>query len=100
MTEKPQPLSQMLAATRRAVIDGPGTTDRSVRLQVALGQPPPDLARLVAKIRDHPYKVTDAEVDALRAHYSEEQLFELIVAAAVGAAEDRLNAALAALEGA
>jgi alkylhydroperoxidase family enzyme len=59
-----------------------------------------ELAALVQKIFDHAYRVTDDDVDALRSHYSEGQLFELVVAAAVGAAEYRLKAALAALEGA
>jgi alkylhydroperoxidase family enzyme len=65
---------------------------------VAQGAPPPDLAVLVEKIRRHAYRVTDEDVNALRARYSEDQLFELIVAAALGAAEHRLERALAALE--
>jgi alkylhydroperoxidase family enzyme len=92
--------SQLQAATRDAVIDGPGGTDTVLRRRVASGQPPSELAALVRKIRDRPYAVSDSDVDALRRHYSEDQLFELLVAAAVGAAEDRLNAALAALDGA
>ena len=90
----------MQTATRDAVIDGHGSTDAVVRRRVAAGQPPPELAALVQKIRDHAYRVSDADVDALRSLYSEDQLFELIVAAALGAAEDRLKAALAAVEGA
>jgi hypothetical protein len=92
--------SQLQTATRDAVIDGPGSTDGALRRQVASGQPPQELAVLVRMIRDHAYKVTDADLDALRSRYGEDQLFELIVAAAVGAAEDRLKAALAAVEGA
>ena len=95
-----QSFSRLEAATRRAVVDGPGSTDTTIRRQVASGQPPPELAVLVQKIRDHAYRVTDADVDALRGRYSEDQLFELIVAAALGAAEDRLKAAMAALEAA
>ena len=94
----PQPLSHLQAATRQAVVDGPGSTDSALRRQVASGQPTLELAILVQKIRDHAYKVTDDDMDALRAHYTEDQLFELMVAAAVGAAEYRLKAALAALE--
>ena len=94
----PQPLSHLQAATRQAVVDGPGSTDSALRRQVASGQPPSELVILVQKIRDHAYKVTDDDMDALRAHYTEDQLFELMVAAAVGAAEYRLKAALAALE--
>jgi alkylhydroperoxidase family enzyme len=67
--------------------------------QVAAGQPPDELRSLVRKIRDGAYTVTDADVDRLRHTYTEDQLFELILAAAIGAAEIRLNAALAAIEG-
>jgi alkylhydroperoxidase family enzyme len=90
-------LSQLLTATRDAVLDGAGSTDATVRRQVASGQPPAELAALVQKIRDRAYTVTDSDVDRLRARYSEDQLFEVIVAAAVGAAEERLNAALDAV---
>ena len=96
----PTPLFDLQAATRDAVVDGPGSTDSALRRQVASGQPPSQLAALVQKIFDHAYRVTDDDVDALRSCYSEEQLFELMVAAAVGASEHRLEAALAALESA
>jgi hypothetical protein len=71
----------------------------SVRRQIAAGEPPPELESLVSKIRDRAYTVTDQDLDALRSRYSEDQLFEVIVAAAVGAAEHRLKSALAVLEG-
>jgi len=100
MTEQMSAFSDLQAATHAAVLDSHGSTDGAVRRQIASGQPPPELAVLVQKIRDHAYRVTDADVDALRSLYSEDQLFELIVAAALGAAEDRLRAALAAVEGA
>jgi hypothetical protein len=93
-------LAALQRATHEAVLEGPGEIDASTRRDVASGQPPPALAALVAKIRTHAYRVTDADVDALRAQYSEDQLFELIIAASLGAAEDRLAHALAALEGA
>lgn len=90
-------LSQLLAATRHAVLDGAASTDAVVRRQVASGQPPSDLAVLVQKIRDRAYTVTDDDVDQLRARYGEDQLFELMVAAAIGAAEERATAALDAV---
>jgi alkylhydroperoxidase family enzyme len=93
-------LTERHDALHRAVLDGPGTVDPSIRQQIAHGTPPPDLAGLVQKIRRHAYRVTDADVDALRAHYSDDQLFEIIIAAAVGAAEHRYRRALAAVEGA
>ena len=96
----PTPLFRLQAVTRHAVVDGPGSTDAALRRQVASGQPPLELAALVKKIFERADTVIDDDVNALRHHYSEEQLFELIVAAAVGAAEYRLEAALAALESA
>jgi alkylhydroperoxidase family enzyme len=92
--------TRLQAVTRHAVVDGPGSTDSALRRQVASGQSPLELVALVQKIFDHAYRVTDGDVDALRPRYSEEQLFELLVAAAVGASEYRLKAALAALEAA
>jgi hypothetical protein len=94
------PLAALQRATRETVLNGPGTIDTSVRRQVAAGQAPPDLAALVQKVRDHAYRITDADVDALRAKYSDDELFEVIVAAALGAADHRLQRALAAVEGA
>jgi hypothetical protein len=92
-------LLELQQATRRAVVDGGGNVDPSIRRQIAAGQPPPELASLVGKIRDRAYTVTDQDLDVLRSRYSEDQLFEVIVAAAIGAAEHRLTSALAVLEG-
>lgn len=90
-------LSPFLAATRQAVLDGAGSTDAALRRDLAAGRPPADLAVLVQKIRDRAYTVTDEDVDRLREQYSEDQLFELIVAAALGAAGERASAALDAV---
>ena len=85
-------------ATRAAVLDGTGETPSELRRAVATGEAPPNLALLVQKIRTRAYTVTDADLAVLRAQYSDDQLFELIVAATVGAASERLAAALRALE--
>ena len=85
-------------ATEAAVLDGGGETPSELRRAVAKGEAPPNLAALVEKIRSRAHSVTGADVDGLRAHYSDDQLFELIVAAAFGAASERLAAALHALE--
>ena len=55
---------------------------------------------LPSKVRDRAYEVTDRDLDALRARYSDDQLFEAVVAMVLGAAETRLRAGLRALEGA
>ena len=92
------PFAVLRQATASALLDGPGTTPTEVRRAVARGTPPPDLGALVEKIRRHAYKVTDADVDALRERYGEDHLFEIVVAAAFGAAEVRLAAGRRALE--
>jgi alkylhydroperoxidase family enzyme len=56
----------------------------------------PVLAHYVAMVREHAYRVTDADISALRAHgLSDDAIFELTVAAALGEAQRRLAAGLA-----
>ena len=85
-------------ATATALLQGSGSTPDNLRQAIAGGSAPPELAALVEKIRSSPYAVTDQDVDALRNQYGEDQLFEIIVAAAFGAANDRIAAAQRALE--
>jgi alkylhydroperoxidase family enzyme len=59
---------------------------------------PPDFATYLDKVRTQAYRVTDADVQALKdAGYSEDEIFELTVSAAVAAGLARLEAGLAAL---
>jgi alkylhydroperoxidase family enzyme len=85
-------------ATASAVFNGDGDTPCELRRAVAAGEAPANLSALVQKIRSRAYTVTDADIDALRGQYSDDQLFELIVAATYGAASERLAAAVRALE--
>lgn len=85
-------------ATASALLDHDGITACELRRAVASGEPPPDLAPLVHKIRSCAYTITDRDLDAVRGQYSDDQLFELIVVAAFGAASERLAAARRALE--
>ncbi|HYX82370.1 MAG TPA: hypothetical protein VE714_08255 [Gemmatimonadales bacterium] len=90
-----------------AVLCTPGATSESLRravLERAEQQPgaQPDLAPAVAHYVDtvarHAYKVTDADVTALQQDgHSDDDIFEITVAAAVGAAMHRLTRGLAAL---
>jgi hypothetical protein len=76
-------------------------TPVAVREAVAKGQDvPKDLEKLVAKIHRHPYKVTDEDVLPLKQKYSEDELFEIIVTASTGAALERYEAGMRALEAA
>ena len=85
-------------ATAAALLASPASTDPALRQAVAAGTPADDLRRLVDKVRTRAYTVTDEDVNALRGRYSEDQLFEIIVSAAFGAARERLAAARRALE--
>jgi hypothetical protein len=85
-------------ATAAALLDGPGSTSRELRRAVAAGDAPEDLLTLVRKVRTSAYTVTDGDIDALRGRYTEDQLFEIIVAAAFGTASTQLEAARRALE--
>ncbi|HMC53711.1 MAG: hypothetical protein DMD35_17435 [Gemmatimonadetes bacterium] len=95
----PDPHAAARDAALRTVLDGPGETDPSLRHAAAEGVGvPDDLRALVEKIHRHAYRVTDEEIAALQARYDDDQLFELIVSAAVGASRRRLMAGLKALE--
>ena len=84
----------------RNVLDGPGLLEPSLRRAAfERGSLPEPLAALVAKIHRHAWQVTDEDVAGARAAgWSEDQLFELIVCASVGASKERLDAGLRALE--
>ncbi|MEO8679852.1 MAG: hypothetical protein ABI665_12440 [Vicinamibacterales bacterium] len=86
------------AATHTALFESTGSTPKPLRRAVAAGSPPPELSELVRKIRSRAYTVTDDDLEILKSSYSEDQLFEIVVAAAFGAATDRLTAAARALE--
>jgi alkylhydroperoxidase family enzyme len=56
---------------------------------------------LIDKVANHAWQVTDDDVDAARrAGLSEDEIFELVVCAALGQATRQLDAALAAVEAA
>ena len=91
-----------------AVLHTPGETDPELRAAVeayaaSLGgregtvpELPEVLRPYVEKVARQAYKVVDADVDRLRdAGYSEDAIFELTLAAALGAAQVRLEAGLA-----
>jgi alkylhydroperoxidase family enzyme len=83
----------------RTVFEGPGESDPAVRRAAADGAGvPADLQALVDKVHRHAYKVTDEDIARLRTTYSDDQMFEIVVSAALGASRKRLFAGLAALE--
>jgi alkylhydroperoxidase family enzyme len=89
-----------------AVVNTPGDATPELRqavLERAMGARdgvPAELRSYVDTVARHAYKVTDRDVTALQqAGNSEDALFEITVAAAVGAALQRLDRGLAALRG-
>lgn len=80
------------------VLNSPGETEPVLRQAAANGKGvPADLQRLVDKIHRHAYKVTDDDIAAAQAKYGDDKVFEIVVSAALGAANQRLQAGLTAL---
>ena len=98
---------------RQAVLCGKGTTDAALRQAVearaavaggrrgdAAGSIPPALADFVDQVIHRAWQITDEDVARLRrAGYSEDAIFELTLATALGAGMGRLEHGLAALAG-
>jgi hypothetical protein len=95
------PYAALRDAVVETVLNSPGQSDPAVR-RAAFddGAVPADLQTLIQKIHRHAYKVTDDDVARAQAAYGDDQMFEIIVSAALGASHQRLAAGLAALEGA
>ncbi len=93
------PHAELRDRVLKNVLDGPGESEPAVRKAAAAGTGvPADLQGLVSKIHRHAYKVSNEDLDALKKKYSDDQLFEIVLGAALGAARRRLLAGLDALE--
>ena len=91
--------AQAVSAVCDAALRTPGATDPATRelAFTGVGDHEPFTAYL-AKVREASYRVTDADFTALSAAgLSEDAVFELTLAAALGAASRQLNAGLRAL---
>jgi hypothetical protein len=89
----------LLAALRYAVLDAPAGTDPALRSAAATGGALPEpLAAYVSKVRDQSFRITDKDIEALVASgLSGDDVFEVTVAAAVGAALRGVDTARRAL---
>ena len=103
---------QNIKTLTEAVLNSPGTLDpesrQAVEARVATHagatrqaeELPNDLVAFVDKIAFHAYKVTDKDVENLKTKgYSEDEIFEITVSAALGAGLARLEHALNLLKG-
>jgi AhpD family alkylhydroperoxidase len=84
---------------RHAVLEAPATTDPALRTAAATGGPLPEPWQSYATtVRDASCKITDTDIDRLvAAGHTEEEIFEVTVAAAVGAAVHGFDAGRRAL---
>lgn len=82
----------------QAVLGSPGDLEPDVRRAIAAGDYPEELAEYLEKVSKHAYKVLDRDIDRLRElGLSEDAIFEATIAAAFGAARQRLERGLAAI---
>jgi len=95
------PYGSKVKQLQEAVLFGPRTLNPTVRKAASLAAELPDaLGPYVQKAAKHAYKVTDEEMTELhQSGYSDDQIFEVTVSAALGAGLMRLESGLSALGG-
>ncbi len=82
-----------------AVLRGPGHLGTQVREAIARRRDvPEELRALAEKVAREAYRVTDGDFATPLSRFTEDEVFEAVVSAALGAARDRVEAALRALE--
>lgn len=82
------------------ILEGPGKAARAQRRAAFddAGLEPP-LDTLIDKVATQPTRITDEDIGAARAHgLSEDQIFELVICAAVGQSSRQYESALEALD--
>ena len=88
-------------ALRQAVFQSSGSTELAIRAAAGSGgELPEPVGSYAAKVRDQSYRITDADFARLTAAgLSDDAIFEITIAAVVGAALQRLDAGMGALRG-
>ncbi len=94
--------TKLRLAAIETIVRGPGETPAAHRQAAFANEGVPEAARaLVDKVANNAWKVTDEDVAAAKAAgLSDDEVFELVVAAAMGQATRQLDSALAALDAA
>ena len=104
---------QHVGALTSATLKSKGVTDPALRQSVASysnslgkaelpkdGRIPTNLLPYLSNVAKHAYKITDADVERLKGlNYSEDEIFELTLSAAIGAGLARYESGLGLLEG-
>ncbi len=95
-----QRLGEYFDALERAALDSPGETSPEQRRAAAHGGlPAGQLAAYLDKVHRHAFRVSDEDVEALCHNgFSEDAIFELTVAASVGAGLHRFRRGVAAMD--
>ena len=92
---------QKLDALGAAILDGRGVLPSEARQAAARNEAVPEpFAAFVDAIHRHAYRVTDRMVAELAEGAGDDEVFEISVAAAYGAARERLEAGLRAVRAA
>ena len=84
---------------RNAVVSGPGSLAPEIRQAISEGTyNSSPLGAFAQKVAEHAFRVNDDDIRELhRAHYSDDQIFEAAVSAALGAGLYRLECVLTVL---
>jgi hypothetical protein len=80
------------------VLEGPGQTTLNARRAAYEDRDGTPARELLAKVAKHAWKVTDEDVAAARATLPDDDIYELVICAAIGKATRQLDHALAALD--
>lgn len=96
----PDPYDGKMKRLRNAVLAGPGALTPSIRQAISEGREVSGvLGSYVKKVAEHAHTVSDDDIAELhRAHYTDDQIFEATVSAALGAGILRLECVLRALQ--
>lgn len=93
------PYTNKMERLRYAVVSGPGALPSNIRQSISEGNyGSSPLGAFAKKVADHAFTVNDDDIRELhRAHYTDDQIFEAAVSAALGAGLYRLECVLTVL---
>jgi hypothetical protein len=94
-----QAVTRLRQQITEQVLEGPGQTTLKVRRAAFEDRDDAPARELVAKVAKNAWKVTDEDVAAAKAAgLTDDDIYELVICAAIGKATRQLDSALAALD--